>query len=197
MIRNLNIVGLTMVVAFVGCIGGWARPANSPGAVIATGTVIVESIVKKVQHPTGGVVKEILVQDGSAVEEGPGRGPARRYRDARHARRRALPARREQRAARTPAGRARRRRRRYRFRRSSPRARGEATVATAINGEEKLFESRKAARAGQRCPAARAHRRKATRRSADLPPSSRPRRARSSSSPRSWSASPISTRRTW
>ena len=32
--------------------------------------MIVELVVKKVQHPSGGVVKEILVRDGSAVEQG-------------------------------------------------------------------------------------------------------------------------------
>ena len=69
-IRKLNIVGLTMVVAFVGCVGGWAATSELAGAVIAPGAVIVESSVKKVQHPTGGVVKEILVKEGSVVEEG-------------------------------------------------------------------------------------------------------------------------------
>ena len=70
MIRKLNVVGLAMVVVFVGCIGSWAAISELAGAVIAAGTVIVESVDKKVQHPTGGVVKEIVVQDGSAVEEG-------------------------------------------------------------------------------------------------------------------------------
>src|SRR5262245_4107487 len=70
MIRRLNVAGLVMVTVFVGCLGGWAASSEIAGAVIAAGTVIVESVDKKVQHPTGGVIKEILVQDGSAVEEG-------------------------------------------------------------------------------------------------------------------------------
>ena len=57
MIRKLNVVGLAMVVVFVGCIGSWAAISELAGAVIAAGTVIVESVDKKVQHPTGGVVK--------------------------------------------------------------------------------------------------------------------------------------------
>src|SRR5262245_63174999 len=69
-IRRLNVAGLAMVAVFVGCIGGWAATSELAGAVIAAGTVIVESADKKVQHPTGGVVKEILVHDGSEVEEG-------------------------------------------------------------------------------------------------------------------------------
>jgi HlyD family secretion protein len=40
------------------------------GAVVASGTVVVESSVKKVQHPTGGVVGQILVKEGDQVEAG-------------------------------------------------------------------------------------------------------------------------------
>ena len=37
---------------------------------IASGTVIVEGSVKKVQHPTGGIVGEIRVREGVRVEAG-------------------------------------------------------------------------------------------------------------------------------
>ena len=40
------------------------------GAVVAPGTVVVDSHVKKVQHPTGGVVGEILARDGDRVRAG-------------------------------------------------------------------------------------------------------------------------------
>ncbi|MGJ5242371.1 HlyD family type I secretion periplasmic adaptor subunit, partial [Bradyrhizobium oligotrophicum] len=40
------------------------------GAVIASGLVVVDSSVKKVQHPTGGIVGEIKVRDGAKVREG-------------------------------------------------------------------------------------------------------------------------------
>lgn len=40
------------------------------GAVIGAGTLIVENSSKKVQHPTGGVVGEILVQEGDEVRAG-------------------------------------------------------------------------------------------------------------------------------
>jgi HlyD family secretion protein len=40
------------------------------GAVIAPGTIVVESSVKKVQHPSGGVVGEILVKEGDRVAAG-------------------------------------------------------------------------------------------------------------------------------
>lgn len=48
----------------------WAADARRAGAIIASGSIVVESNVKKVQHPTGGVVAEILVREGSRV--GPG-----------------------------------------------------------------------------------------------------------------------------
>lgn len=69
-IRRLNLIGLTAVGVFLGGAGGWASLAELHGAVIAPGDVVVESSTKKIQHPTGGVVGQILVKDGSEVEEG-------------------------------------------------------------------------------------------------------------------------------
>ncbi len=43
---------------------------NLSGAVIATGVVAVEGSVKTVQHPTGGVVAELLVKEGQTVAAG-------------------------------------------------------------------------------------------------------------------------------
>jgi HlyD family secretion protein len=40
------------------------------GAVIAAGSMVVESNVKKVQHPVGGTVGELLVKEGARVTEG-------------------------------------------------------------------------------------------------------------------------------
>ena len=49
-----------------------AGPATTElsGAVVAPGTFVVDSHVKKVQHPTGGVVGEILARDGDRVRAG-------------------------------------------------------------------------------------------------------------------------------
>src|SRR5439155_26144713 len=41
-----------------------------PGALIAPGQIVVESNVKKVQHPTGGVVGEVRAHDGDVVKAG-------------------------------------------------------------------------------------------------------------------------------
>ncbi len=51
-------------------IGGWAATTDIVGAVVATGSLVVETNVKKVQHPTGGVVGEVRVQDGDRVKAG-------------------------------------------------------------------------------------------------------------------------------
>ncbi len=63
-------LGLTVAVLLVGSIGVWAATANLAEAVLASGTVVVEGNVKKVQHPTGGVVGEIRVRDGDRVKGG-------------------------------------------------------------------------------------------------------------------------------
>jgi HlyD family secretion protein len=55
------------LVLGVGVIGATTELA---GAVIAAGALVVESSVKKVQHPTGGIVGELLVHDGSRVQVG-------------------------------------------------------------------------------------------------------------------------------
>jgi hypothetical protein len=48
-------------------LGGWAATTEFAGAVIAPGQLVVSSNVKKVQHPTGGVIGELLVQEGDRV----------------------------------------------------------------------------------------------------------------------------------
>ena len=50
----------------------WAGRAwtEISGAVIAPGKLVVDSNVKKVQHPTGGVVGDLRVKDGDRVKKG-------------------------------------------------------------------------------------------------------------------------------
>ena len=62
--------GLAVMALLVVSFGGWAAATNIAGAVIASGSVVVDSHVKKVQHPTGGIVSEILVRNGDTVEAG-------------------------------------------------------------------------------------------------------------------------------
>ncbi|HSI41075.1 MAG TPA: HlyD family type I secretion periplasmic adaptor subunit [Xanthobacteraceae bacterium] len=51
-------------------VGTWAAATVLSGAVIAAGSVVVESKVKTVQHPTGGVIAEIAVKEGQSVAAG-------------------------------------------------------------------------------------------------------------------------------
>ncbi len=62
--------GILVCFIIVFGFGGWAAVAKISSAVIATGTLVVETSAKKVQHPTGGIVGELLVKDGDVVEEG-------------------------------------------------------------------------------------------------------------------------------
>ena len=69
MARRL-LVGLLLVVVMVASVGGWAATTPIGGAVIASGFVVVESNIKKVQHPTGGIVALIAVKNGNLVTAG-------------------------------------------------------------------------------------------------------------------------------
>src|SRR6185437_4576433 len=50
--------------------GGWAALVPLAGAVIVPGNLVVQSNVKTIQHPTGGVVAEIAVHNGQRVNGG-------------------------------------------------------------------------------------------------------------------------------
>ena len=60
-------VGLRVLTLGIGILGGWAIFVPLSGAVVVPGTLVVESDVKKIQHPTGGVVANIPVRDGMHV----------------------------------------------------------------------------------------------------------------------------------
>ncbi|MGF6402082.1 HlyD family type I secretion membrane fusion protein [Pseudomonas frederiksbergensis] len=67
--RHLRLGAISLVVLLGGGLT-WAICTNLSGAVIATGTLAVEGSVKKIQHPTGGVVAELLVKEGQQVAAG-------------------------------------------------------------------------------------------------------------------------------
>src|SRR6202020_860364 len=69
-IKRHLLVGLSVVLLLAGGLGGWASTAQISGALIAPGSIVVESNVKKVQHPTGGVVGEGRAHDGDLVKAG-------------------------------------------------------------------------------------------------------------------------------
>jgi HlyD family secretion protein len=148
-IGRLNLVGFVILAVMVGGVGAWSAATELAGAIIAPGTLVVESNVKRVQHPTGGIVGEILVKEGMRVEAGQvvmrldetlaksSLGIARAQMDELMAREARLLAERDgtDRVAVPEA--------------LLPR-RTESSVATALMGEEKLFHSRHRSRSGQR-----------------------------------------------
>src|SRR4051794_19642621 len=69
-IRRHILISLVVGLLLVGGIGGWAATSEFAGAVIAQGQLVVDTNVKKVQHPTGGVVAELRVRDGDFVNIG-------------------------------------------------------------------------------------------------------------------------------
>ncbi len=69
-IRKHLIIGISVCGLLIVGLGGWAATAELSGAVIGSGILVVESNVKAVQHPQGGVVGDILVKDGDVVRAG-------------------------------------------------------------------------------------------------------------------------------
>ena len=62
--------GLRVLVFGLGVAGVWATLVPLAGAVVVTGSLVVQSSTKKVQHPTGGIVAQIPVHDGMHVNAG-------------------------------------------------------------------------------------------------------------------------------
>lgn len=69
-IRRYMAGGFLALALLVGAVGGWAATTELSGAVVAPGALVVDTNVKKVQHPTGGVLGELLVREGDTVTEG-------------------------------------------------------------------------------------------------------------------------------
>jgi HlyD family secretion protein len=67
--RHLLVAVVVVCILVIG-VGGWGTTAVISGAVVASGFLVVDSNVKKVQHPTGGIVGELRVRDGDHVRAG-------------------------------------------------------------------------------------------------------------------------------
>lgn len=64
------LAGVAIMLFLVAGLGGWAFLTEISGAVIAPGTLVARARVQEVQHPSGGIVAEILARDGDAVKAG-------------------------------------------------------------------------------------------------------------------------------
>jgi len=69
-LRRYTVIIVLAAIALVFGLGGWAATTEFFGAIIAPGQLVVDSNSRKVQHPTGGIVGELLVRDGAVVKAG-------------------------------------------------------------------------------------------------------------------------------
>lgn len=148
-IRTHLLTALAVSFFLVGGVGVWAATARLSGAVVASGHLVVDSYVKKVQHPTGGVVGEILVNEGDHVATGQvvmrldatqtraNLAIVSRRLDELSARRARLEAERDDQQMLT-------------FPQSLVDRQGDLDVAAAMQSETRLFQSRKTFREGQK-----------------------------------------------
>lgn len=140
--------GFLALAALFGGVGAWAASFSISGAVIAPGAVAIDGNSKRVQHPEGGVVAAIRVRDGDVVAAGE---LLLRLDDTviranlqivehqlvtHEARRARLAAERLEAKAIASAS-------------ALAGREGEPVVAAALSGEQRLFEARGKARAGQ------------------------------------------------
>ncbi|EEE37714.1 rb129 [Rhodobacteraceae bacterium KLH11] len=69
-IKGFVILGVLVVAGFVGGTVYWAASSKLDGAVVAPASFVVEGNRKTVEHLDGGIVRNILVNDGDVVEAG-------------------------------------------------------------------------------------------------------------------------------
>lgn len=68
--RGPLLTGIIALLLLLGGVGIWSVRTSISGAVVASGMIQVESNRQVIQHPDGGVVSEIMVRDGDAVQPG-------------------------------------------------------------------------------------------------------------------------------
>jgi len=68
--RRPVIIGMISLLILVGGFGTWAVLSSIAGAIIASGRIEVDRNRQVVQHLDGGIVEEILVDEGDNVEAG-------------------------------------------------------------------------------------------------------------------------------
>ncbi len=68
--RSPIVFGIYVIIVFVVFGGLWSALAPLNSAVVVIGTVVSNTSKKIIQHPDGGIIKNIFVVQGSAVKEG-------------------------------------------------------------------------------------------------------------------------------
>jgi len=69
-VRWPMMLGLVTLLVLVGGFGAWATLSSIAGAVVAPGQIEVDQNRQAIQHPEGGVVAALLVDEGQLVAEG-------------------------------------------------------------------------------------------------------------------------------
>ncbi len=69
-VRGPVVAGLVTLVVLVGGFGGWSVFSNLAGAIVTSGQLEVDRNRQIVQHLDGGVIAEILVDEGDLVAKG-------------------------------------------------------------------------------------------------------------------------------
>lgn len=67
---RLILAGCAVLAGFFGLFSVWAAVAPIESAVLAPGVISVDGYRKSIQHLEGGIIQEILVEDGDAVRAG-------------------------------------------------------------------------------------------------------------------------------
>jgi len=69
-VRWPMLLGMATLLLLVGGFGAWAMFSNIAGAIVAPGQIEVDQNRQAVQHPEGGVVAALMVDEGQLVAEG-------------------------------------------------------------------------------------------------------------------------------
>lgn len=64
------VAGYLALLILVAGFGGWSVMTSISGAIIAPGQIVVENSRQVIQHPDGGVVAKVLVEEGDQVKAG-------------------------------------------------------------------------------------------------------------------------------
>ncbi len=68
--KRAMIFGFGLIAATIGGFGIWSATVPIASAVVANGQIVVASKRKQIQHPTGGAIRAIKVDDGEFVKAG-------------------------------------------------------------------------------------------------------------------------------
>lgn len=69
-VRTHVLMSFVVIFVLLGGMAAWAAMTEIAGAVVASGTVVVESNIKQVQHQEGGTVQFVHVKNGDVIEAG-------------------------------------------------------------------------------------------------------------------------------